>query len=291
MTLYTIKGLKEERVSEHNILQLLHHILYMAVAWCSHLATSIQDYHSDTFTLFHKDEHLIMKATVGEHLSIQVTELQHQALEDTTTAVIYTGLAFGKINVAAARGAVSQVVFKSISNAVAKGGARAAARTGAYGAADAAEAGAEALFQIGYRAALSGTAIGIVAGVAVAANLIIEGPFLARAVYKLHRKKKFDQIPQHEFERGVVQESITSANTVVGGVAGAILGQVVIPVPGVGAAVGGAVGGIIGQVCGKAEGWAASKLVRDPRPVTLPQLVETSFVDNPPPMDEKKKAK
>ena len=254
---------------------------------------SIQDYHSGTFSLLHKDEHLIMKATVGEHLSIQVTELQHQALEHTTTAVVYTGLAFGKINVAAARGAASQVVVKSISNAIAKSGARAAARAGArgaaYGTADAAEAGTEALFQLGYRAALSGTSIGIVAGVAVAANLIIEGPFLLRAVYKLHRKKKFDQIPQHEFERGIVKESITSANTVVGGVAGAIVGQVAIPVPGVGAAVGGAVGGIVGQVCGRAEGWAASKLIRDPRPVTLLQLIETSFVDNPPPMDKKKK--
>lgn len=249
---------------------------------------SIQDYHSDTFSLLHKDEHLIMKATVGEHLSIQVTELQHQALEHTTTAVVYTGLAFGKINVAAARGAASQVVVKSITNAIAKGGARAAARAGAAGAiADStAEAGAEVFFQLGYRAALSGTAIGIVAGVAVAANLLVEGPFLARAVYKLHRKKKFDQIPQHEFERGIVKETVKSASTVVGGIAGAILGQVVIPVPGVGAAVGGAVGGIAGQVFGRAEGWAASKLVRDPRPVTLPPLIETSFIDNPPPMDK-----
>ena len=231
-----------------------------------------------------------MKATVGEHLSIQVTDLQHQALEHTTTAVIYTGLAFGKINVAAARGAASEMVVKSITNAIAKGGAKAAAKAGArgaaFGAADAAEAGTEALFQLGYRAALSGTAIGIVAGVAVAANLIIEGPFLARAVYKLHRKKKFDQIPQHEFERGFVKESFKSANTVIGGVAGAILGQIVIPVPGVGAAVGGAVGSIAGQVFGIAEGWAASKLIRDPRPVTLPQLIETSFVDNPSPMDQ-----
>ena len=113
-----------------------------------------------------------MKATVGEHLSIQVTELQHRALEHTTTAVIYTGLAFGKINVAAARGVGAQVVFKAIGNAIAKGGARAAARAGAAGAAadGAAEAGAEVIFQLGYRAALSGTAIGIVAGVAVAAK-------------------------------------------------------------------------------------------------------------------------
>ena len=62
-----------------------------------------------------------MEATVGEHLSIQLTDLQHQALEHTTTAVVYTGPAFGKINVAAARGAAAQVVVKSISNAIATG--------------------------------------------------------------------------------------------------------------------------------------------------------------------------
>ena len=221
-----------------------------------------------------------MKAMVGEHLSIQVTDLQHRALEHATTAVVYTGLAFGKINVAVARGAASQVVVKSSVRAVARAG------TSSSATAEAAEAGAEALFQLGYRAALSGTAIGKVAGVAVAANLLDEGPLLLRAAYKMHHKKKFDQIPQHEFKRSVVRESITSANTVVGGVVGAILGQIVIPVPGVGDVIGGAVGGIVGQVCGKAEGWAASKLVRDPRPVTLPQLIETSFIDNPPPMDK-----
>ena len=230
-----------------------------------------------------------MEATVGERLSIQVTEDQRRALEQTTAAVIYTGLAFGKINVAAARGAASQVVVKSISNAIAKGGARAVASAGAYGTADAAEAGAEALFQLGYRAALSGTAIGIVAGVAVAAN-VIEGPFLARAVYKLHRKKTFHQISHEEYKWGVVQASFTSANTIVGGIGGAIVGQIAIPVPGVGAAIGGAVGGIVGQLFGRAEGWAASRIISDPRAVTLPQLIETSFIDNPPPMDEKKKA-
>ena len=231
-----------------------------------------------------------MEATVGERLSIQVTEDQRRALEQTTAAVIYSGLAFGKINVATARGAASQIVVKSISNAIAKGGARAVARASAYGTADAAEAGAEALFQLGYRAALSGTAIGIVAGVAVAANLVIEGPFFARAVYKLHRKKTFHQISREEYKRGVVQASFTSANTIVGGIGGAVVGQIAIPVPGVGAAIGGAVGSIVGQLFGRAEGWAASRIISDPRAVTLPQLIETSFIDNPPPMDEKKKA-
>ena len=233
-----------------------------------------------------KDECLIMEATVGERLSIKMTEDQHRALEQTTAAVMYTGLAFAQINVAAARGAASHAIVKTTFNAI----TRAAAKTGAYGTTDAAEAGAEAIFQLGYRAALSGTAIGITAGVAVAANFVIEGPYFARAVYKLKRKKKFHQISHEEYKRGVVQASFTSANTIVGGIGGAIVGQIAIPVPGVGAAIGGAVGGIVGQLFGRAEGWAASRIISDPRAVTLPQLIETSFIDNPPPLDQKKKA-
>ena len=235
-----------------------------------------------------------MGATVNDHLSIQVTKYQHYALQRTTAALVYTGASLGHVHTAhACTTAATQAGVKAAAKVgvkvAAKGGARGGARAGANAAADSAVSGAESLFQLGFRAALSGTAIGIVAGVAVAVNLLIEGPLLAISVYKLYRKKKFDQLSQEEYYRGLVQESITSANTVVGAVGGAIVGQVAIPVPVLGAAVGGAVGGIVGQACGRAEGWAASKAVRDPRPVTLPQLTETSFVDNPPPLDEKKK--
>ena len=256
-----------------------------------------------------------MEATVGERLSIQVTEIQHKALQRTTAALIVAGVSLGHahaLNVAnvctsvAAKG-VAHVGLKAAAKsgvkagvkAGAKASAKAAAKAGGkltakattYASGDAVASGAETLFQLGFRAALSGTAIGIVAGAAVAVNLLIEGPLLARSLYKLHRKKKFDQISPEEYKRGVVEESVTSANTVVGAVGGAVVGQVAIPVPVLGAAVGGVVGGIIGQACGRAEGWVASKLVRDPRPVTLPQLIESSFVDNPPPMDKKKKVK
>ena len=237
-----------------------------------------------------------MKATVGDHLSIQVTKYQHYALQRTTAALVYTGASLGHVHAAhACTTAAAQASIKAAAKAgakvVAKSGARSTARAGTSATADsAAVSGAESLFQLGFRAALSGTAIGIVAGVAVAVNIAIEGPLLAVSVYKLYRKKKFDQIPQEEFARGIVQESITSANTVVGAVGGAIVGQVAIPVPVLGAAVGGAVGGLVGQASGRAEGWAAGKLVRDPRPVTLPQLIKLSFVDNPPPLDEKKKS-
>ena len=220
-----------------------------------------------------------MRATVGDHLSIQVTKLQHYALQRTTAALVYTGASLGHVHAAHA-----------CTTAAAQAGIKAAAKATVKAVDNAVVSGAESLFQLGFRAALSGTAIGIVAGVAVAVNIAIEGPLLAVNVYKLYRNKKFDQIPQEEFARGIVQESITSANTVVGTVGGAIVGQVAIPVPVLGAAVGGAVGGIVGQACGRAEGWAAGKLVHDPRPVTLPQLIKPLFLDNPPPVDEKKKS-
>ena len=224
-----------------------------------------------------------MKATVGEYVSIQVTEHQHYALQHTTAAVIVAGASLGHVHMAhACAGAAAKGIVHAGLKGAAKAGAKASAKVAANTPADT----AEALFQLGFRAALSGTAIGIVAGVAVAVNLAFEGPLLARSVYKLHRKKKFDQISQVEYKRGIVQESFTSANTFVGAVGGAIVGQVAIPVPALGAAIGGAVGGIVGQVCGRAEGWAAGKLISDPRPVTMSPLTTLLLFDMPP---EKKK--
>ena len=240
-----------------------------------------------------------MKATVDECVSIQVTEHQHYALQRTTAAVIVAGASLGHVHVAhacagaAAKGiahAGLKAAAKSGAKAAVKGSAKAGAKAGANVVANSPADSAEALFQLGFRAALSGTAIGIVAGVAVAINLAFEGPLLARSVYKLHRKKKFDQITQVEFKRGIVQESFISANTFVGAVGGAIVGQVAIPVPALGAAVGGAVGGIVGQVCGRAEGWAAGKLISDPRAVTILPLTTVVLFDMPPLIGQEKTA-
>ena len=154
-----------------------------------------------------------MKATVGEYVSIQVTEHQHYALQHTTATVIVAGASLGHVHMAhacagaAAKGIVHaglKGAVKGGAKAAVKGGAKAGAKGGAKVAANAPADSAEALFQLGFRAALSGTAIGIVAGVAVAVNLAFEGPLLARSVYKLYRKQKFDQISQVEFKRGII---------------------------------------------------------------------------------------
>lgn len=258
-----------------------------------------------------------MEATVGERLSIQVTEIQHKALQRTTAALIVAGVSLGHAHAANVANVCTSVTAKGVAHvcvkaaaksgvkaaakssvkagvkATAKATAKAAAKAGGkltakvttYASGDAVASSAETLFQLGFRAALSGTAIGIVAGAAVAVNLLIEGPLLVRSVYKLHRKKKFDQISSEEYKRGLIEESVTSANTVVGAVGGAIVGQVAIPVPVLGAAVGGAVGGIVGQACGRAEGWAVGKLVRDPKSVTMLPLTTLLFLDNPPPIN------
>ena len=211
-----------------------------------------------------------MQATVGEHLSIQVTEDEHFALQRTTAALIVGGTSLGAVSVAhectttVAKGAVHtglKVAAKATARSVAKSSAIAAAKVTGH----------------------AGIAIGITAGIAAGINIAIEGPRLASDVYKLHRKKTFHQISQVEFERSIVKKSFTTANAVVGGVGGVVVGQILIPVPILGPVVGGVTGSIVGQLCGRAGGWAASRLISEPRPVTMLPLIMITFIDNPPP--------
>ncbi len=144
-------------------------------------------------------------------------------------------------------------------------------------------AGLKLAFKLSTRIALSSTVLGALAGgPGVGIFILIEGPILARGVYKLHRKKKFEQISEAEYKRGVVKETFTSANVVIGAVGGAIVGQILIPIPGVGAGIGGAVGTVAGQIAGKAEGHAFAKLVRE-KIVTLPIIASSSFTEIMPP--------
>lgn len=136
-------------------------------------------------------------------------------------------------------------------------------------------------FRLGSRVALHGTRLGRVVGFGPGINLLAEAPIFTRRIYKLDRQKKFDQISNEDYKRGVIQQSFTSANTVIGATAGAIIGQVAIPVPFLGAAVGGALGTISGNGLGRLEGWAASKLVRDGKVPTLPVVVSLDFLDYP----------
>ena len=147
------------------------------------------------------------------------------------------------------------------------------------------EAGARAsvhvAFKLGGRVLLHGTRLGGVVGFGPGISILAEAPLFTRRLYKLNRQRKFDRISEEEYKRGVIRQSFTSANTIVGATAGAIVGQLVIPVPVLGAAVGGALGTISGNSLGRLEGWAASKLVQDVRPPTLPVVVVVDFMDYP----------
>lgn len=137
-------------------------------------------------------------------------------------------------------------------------------------------------FRLGSRVLLQSTHIGRIVGYGPGISLLAEAPFFTMKLYKLNRQKKFDRISEEEYKRGVIQQSFTSANTVIGATAGAIIGQLAIPVPVVGAAVGGVLGTISGGGIGRLEGWAVSKLaVRDGRTPTLPVVVMLQFSDFP----------
>lgn len=143
------------------------------------------------------------------------------------------------------------------------------------------KAASHAVFKLGAHAALTVSRLGLASGFIPGLNLLIETPFYTRRMYKLYRKHKFDQISKAEFKRGMVKQSFTSANTVIGATSGAIVGQLAIPIPVVGGAVGGALGVVAGHSLGHLEGWAASKLVRDEGTVTLPVVTTHIFSDIP----------
>ena len=224
-----------------------------------------------------------MKATTGHPISIQVDVGVQKALQFTYKSVlkpIRTALSRATLR-GGAKGATKLAVHgttilayagKAAGQAAAKAGTKAAFKAGA-------KAGAKATFKLGYRAATSGTAVGAVGGIAVGVNVLFEGPLLARGLYKLGRKKKFGVISDGDYNRGIIQQSFTTANTILGGVGGAVAGQVAIPVPVLGAAVGGMVGSVVGQAAGAGQGWLASKLVHNDETPTLPVIVKLIYTE------------
>ena len=129
--------------------------------------------------------------------------------------------------------------------------------------------------------ALMSTRIGGFVGYGPGINILAETPIFARRMYKLGRQRKFDQISEEDYKRGVIKQSFTSANTILGATAGMIVGQLVIPVPVLGGVVGGALGTVTGNGLGRLEGWAASKLVKDTTVPTLPVLLRFQYLELP----------
>ena len=191
-------------------------------------------------------ESLLMLATVGEPITIQVDPQLHKILQCQKEDV---------------RMPLSANKLQLVS-----------VETGA-------KASVNIAFKLGEKVAIQSTRLGEVIGFGPGIILLAEAPFLTRRLYKLNRQRKFNRITEEEYKRGVIKESFTSTNTVIGAAAGAIIGQVAIPIPVLGAAVGGAVGSISGNRIGHLEGWAMSKLVRDNKNPTLPLIVSLHFSD------------
>ena len=219
-----------------------------------------------------------MLGTVGESISIQVNEVHRKALIVTEKGPIVISK-----SISLSAGAASiRYVAKSAADATTKGIVRLVVRGAAKGAAleaaavDVGEMAAFSSFQLGYRAALNGTAVGAVAGIAIGVNLLIEAPLLGYSIYKLERKKKFSQISQAQYKKEVIKSTTKSVNTAAGGIVGAVVGQVAIPVPVLGAAVGGTVGSVVGQLCGMAEGALFSLAVPD-KTYSLPAIIVNKF--------------
>ena len=119
-----------------------------------------------------------MEATVGERLSIQVTEIQHKALQRTTAALIVAGVSLGHAHAANVANVCTSVAAKGVAHvcvkaaaksgvkagvkATAKAGAKATAKAAAkaggkltakattYASGDAVASSAETLFQLGF---------------------------------------------------------------------------------------------------------------------------------------------
>ena len=148
------------------------------------------------------------------------------------------------------------------------------------GSGSAGKASGKAVVKVGAKAAANGSVLGTVAGISFAVNLLIEGPLLARSIYKLYRQRKFGKISDQEFKRKRDSAIITSINAGLGGILGAVAGQAAIPVPILGAAIGGTIGNLAGYGCG----WLEAELfclLRHPDQcgVTLPEIVVKQFKD------------
>jgi len=120
------------------------------------------------------------------------------------------------------------------------------------------ETAADSIATAGSMATVRAASLAIGTTVAFAASVLIEIPFFARGMYKLHRKKKFEQIDEVTYIKGCARQMSVSIGTVVCGTAGAVGGSF-IPVPVAGTFIGGVagytVGFAIGQLVGRGIGY------------------------------------
>ena len=186
-------------------------------------------------------EHLIMFATIGIPVSIQVNNIVHHAL------------VCARKSLRVFRGSFFHHGAKCASN----------------------EAMGQACSHAG-RMAIHVSALAMTGGIEFAISLVVELPVLLYNIYKLNKKAKFRVISEEEFKRRVLKEILIGLGVVAGGTAGTVAGQATIPVPVLGAVVGGILGGLIGQGSGTLAGTLLGRLIKEKK-LTLPKTLTYSY--------------
>ena len=203
----------------------------------------------------------------GLPISIQVDEKLRQLLILSSDSPFIFAANLGRF---ASTGSGSAAIRLGITGIVAVAGGE-----------DVAESAAVGTFQLGARAVMNSTAVGLATAGAVAFVVVAlcEGVILCRDTYKLNRKKKFHKISEAEYKRAMIKNGSHAVAVVAGGVGGAIVGQLVIPVPVLGVVVGALSGTAAGIAAGYGAGHLISKSIADARKTDLPSVDVITVVD------------
>jgi hypothetical protein len=203
-------------------------------------------------------EHLIMLATIGIPLSIQVNEVIRHALICARGSL----RAFrGSVITHGAECAPKESTAHLVGHACAQSSAKEPTGIAVKSAA---------------KSASQASALAMAGGIALAINLAVETPIYIRSIYKLKKKAKFEVMSEEEYKRSVIKETLTSFCVVAGGTVGTVAGQATIPVPILGAMVGGLLGGLIGQGTGVVAGEITGRLIKEKK-LTLPKTLSYKY--------------
>ena len=228
-----------------------------------------------------------MFAATRVDMSRQVDERMYALLEyHCDTPLKFVQSAFLKLGQSvtqevASRGVSGTVRAAShlVGNTVGTAVARAALRAVIVDAA--ADATADSIVSAGYVSTIEAASLATGTTFAFIASAVIEVPFFVRGIYKLHRKKTFDQIDEATFKRKCAKQTSVSAGAVLGGTAGAVGGSF-IPVPFLGTMVGGATGTFAGIVLGHAVGYGIGFAIKEGTKAGFVNVETHLYTDYPP---------
>jgi hypothetical protein len=225
-----------------------------------------------------------MFACIQTQLSIQISEYLYQYLECEVDSVFKIMQQAVAKFVKKSQGIVTTLSTHNTTSlahitgtAIGSAATKAAARTLI---AEGAETAAESVSAAGYNTAVRTIALVTGGTVALGVSVIIEVPFLATGIYKIHRKNRFDQISSEEAKRQYTKQACRSTGVVVGATAGATAGTF-IPVPFLGTFVGTLAGTVVGTGAGKLAGSLLSRLIKDGIIPDCAIIISHSFEDVP----------